>query len=42
MKLKFKTQVYQTAAMQAVVDCFKGQPWAKRRVSCNWPGRGRW
>ncbi|MCY1261621.1 Type III restriction enzyme, res subunit [compost metagenome] len=26
MKLKFKTQVYQTAAVQAVVDCFKGQP----------------
>ena len=25
MKLKFKTQVYQTAAVQAVVDCFKGQ-----------------
>ena len=26
MKLKFKTQVYQTAAVQAVVDCFAGQP----------------
>ncbi len=26
MKLKFKTQVFQTAAVQAVVDCFKGQP----------------
>jgi type III restriction enzyme len=26
MKLKFKIQPYQTAAMQAVVDCFKGQP----------------
>ena len=25
MKLKFKTQTYQTAAVQAVVDCFKGQ-----------------
>ena len=25
MKLKFKTQQYQTAAVQAVVDCFKGQ-----------------
>ncbi len=25
MKLKFKTQPYQTAAVQAVVDCFKGQ-----------------
>ena len=28
MKLKFKTQAYQTAAVQAVVDCFKGQPLA--------------
>ncbi len=26
MKLKFKTQTYQSAAVQAVVDCFKGQP----------------
>ncbi|TAL90237.1 MAG: restriction endonuclease subunit R [Candidimonas sp.] len=26
MKLKFKTQAYQTAAVQAVVDCVKGQP----------------
>lgn len=26
MKLKFKTQAYQTAAVEAVVDCFKGQP----------------
>lgn len=25
MKLKFKTQEYQTAAVSAVVDCFKGQ-----------------
>ena len=25
MKLKFKTQAYQTAAVQAVVDCFAGQ-----------------
>jgi type III restriction enzyme len=25
MKLKFKTQAYQTAAVHAVVDCFKGQ-----------------
>ena len=28
MKLKFKTQAYQTTAVQAVVDCFKGQPLA--------------
>ena len=26
MKLKFKKQEYQTRAMEAVVDCFKGQP----------------
>ncbi|MFO1177059.1 MAG: DEAD/DEAH box helicase family protein [Ottowia sp.] len=26
MKLKFKTQAYQTLAVQAVVNCFKGQP----------------
>ncbi len=26
MKLKFKTQAYQTVAVQAVVDCFAGQP----------------
>lgn len=26
MKLKFKTQAYQTVAVQAVVDCFNGQP----------------
>lgn len=28
MKLKFKTQAYQTAAVQAVVDCFQGQSFA--------------
>jgi type III restriction enzyme len=28
MKLKFKTQAYQTVAVQAIVDCFKGQPLA--------------
>lgn len=26
MKLKFKIQEYQTRAVEAVVDCFKGQP----------------
>lgn len=26
MKLKFKTQTYQTAAVKAVADCFAGQP----------------
>lgn len=26
MKLKFKTQSYQTEAVHAVIDCFKGQP----------------
>ena len=26
MRIKFKSQAYQTAAVEAVVDCFKGQP----------------
>ena len=26
LKLKFKKQAYQTLAVDAVVDCFKGQP----------------
>jgi type III restriction enzyme len=26
MKLKFKHQPYQTAAVEAVADCFAGQP----------------
>ena len=26
MKIKFKSQAYQTAAVEAVVDCFVGQP----------------
>ena len=43
MKLKFKTQAYQTAAVQAVVDCFKGQPLASSeaisyRID---PGKGK-
>ncbi len=33
MKLKFKTQAYQTAAVQAVVDCFIGQPPANKQAS---------
>ena len=33
MKLKFKTQDYQTAAVQAVVDCFKGQPPASKEAA---------
>ncbi|MBE0587504.1 MAG: DEAD/DEAH box helicase family protein [Hydrogenophaga sp.] len=32
MKLKFKTQAYQSAAVQAVVDCFKGQPPASAKA----------
>jgi type III restriction enzyme len=32
MKLKFKKQGYQTAAVQAVVDCFAGQPDVPRGV----------
>ena len=43
MKLKFKTQAYQTAAVQAVVDCFNGQPPAsKEAVSYRLdPGKAR-
>ena len=26
MKIKFKSQAYQTAAVDAVIDCFQGQP----------------
>ena len=29
MKIKFKKQQYQTAAVNAVIDCFKGQPYLK-------------
>ena len=29
MKLKLKNQSYQTAAVEAVADCFKGQPKAE-------------
>jgi len=32
MKLKFKTQAYQSAAVQAVVDCFNGQPLASAQA----------
>ena len=32
MKLKFKTQAYQTTAVQAVVDCFAGQPPASAKA----------
>ena len=32
MKLKFKTQAYQTDAVQTVVDCFKGQPPASKEA----------
>ncbi|MDD5035095.1 MAG: hypothetical protein PHE55_10080 [Methylococcaceae bacterium] len=43
MKLKFKTQAYQTAAVQAVVDCFRGQPPASvEAMSYRMdPGRGQ-
>ena len=27
MKLKFKQQAYQTAAVEAVINCFAGQPY---------------
>lgn len=32
MKLKFKIQPYQTAAVQSVVDCFEGQPPASAKA----------
>lgn len=28
MKLKFKTQAYQTRAVEALADCFSGQPFS--------------
>ncbi len=34
MKLKFKTQVYQTAAVQSVVECFKGQVCLLQQLQC--------
>ena len=35
MRIKFKVQSYQSAAVQAVVDCFKGQPPASAEaISC--------
>lgn len=45
MKLKFKTQAYQTTAVQAVVDCFAGQPPASAeamsyRVDPGWGKQG--
>lgn len=33
MKLKFKTQDYQTQAVEAVVDCFRGQPAPRETIS---------
>src|SRR6218665_3224903 len=41
MKLKFKTQPYQTAAVQAVLDCFKGQPPASVQATRYRIDRGR-
>jgi type III restriction enzyme len=38
MKLKFKTQAYQTAAVQAVVDCFRGSPGICRGHELHRPG----
>jgi type III restriction enzyme len=40
MKIKFKTQPYQTAAVEAVVDCFEGQPNTSGQVYRIDPGRG--
>lgn len=39
MKLKFKHQDYQTAAVEAVVDCFKGQPYIAGSTYRIDPGR---
>ncbi len=41
MKLKFKTQAYQTAAVQAVADCFKGQPPASKEAASYRPDPGK-
>ncbi len=42
MKIKFKTQAYQSAAVQAVVDCFEGQAPAHGGVRYRLdPGAGR-
>lgn len=40
MKIKFKSQPYQTAAVEAVVDCFAGQPNASAQTYRIDPGRG--
>ena len=39
MKIKFKSQPYQTAAVKAVVDCFEGQPDTSGQVYRIDPGR---
>ena len=41
MKIKFKTQAYQSAAVQAVVDCFKGQPPAAAEAVAYRMGHGQ-
>ena len=41
MKLQFKVQQYQTEAVDAVVDCFAGQPKRRRRLLPDRPGRSR-
>ena len=41
MQLKFKTQSYQTDAVEAVVDCFAGQPNATGLAYRLDPGRDR-
>jgi len=40
MKLKFKKQAYQTVAVEAVVNCFEGQPLQNRLPYQVDPGRG--
>ena len=41
MKLQFKIQGYQTAAVDAVVDCFAGQPFVSPERYLLDPGKGR-
>lgn len=41
MKLKFKVQPYQTAAVESVVDCFAGQPLVSAATYRIDPGRDR-
>ena len=41
MKIRFKSQEYQTAAVEAVVDCFEGQPFDSGVIYRVDPGSAR-